>query len=79
MSAEPLSRDIAPLMARPWMGHAPSWLVIGAASNGLKRYPPKPEWVDALHWEADLQGVAVWDKSNLKAGERRKAYPKYEG
>jgi len=64
MSIEPLSFDIAPLIAE--YNHALNWAVIGAATNGNRIFQPEPEWVSGLLSLFDKQGVHVFFKGNLK-------------
>lgn len=63
MSVEPLSWDVADLLA----AHpALDWVIIGAASNGPRYFQPDPQHVDRLLDVLDAQGVAVFYKGNIK-------------
>lgn len=63
MSFEPLSFDVAPLLAEY---EAPiSWAVIGAASNGRTKYQPNPKHVSDLLEVCDWYEVPVFMKGNL--------------
>lgn len=64
MSFEPLSWDVAPIVA-DYPG-ALGWAVIGAASNGPRTYQPDPAHVRALLDVLDAQGVPVFFKGNLR-------------
>jgi protein gp37 len=61
MSIEPLSFDIAPLLADSQL----QWAVIGAATNGAKAYQPRQEWVQNVLNTLDSQGTKVFFKGNL--------------
>lgn len=61
MSLEPLSFDIAPLLVNSEL----EWAVIGAATNGLKTYQPRPEWVRNVLTVLDEQSTKVFFKGNL--------------
>ncbi len=63
MSFEPLSWDVAPIVA----AHpgALRWAVIGAASNGPKKYQADPAHVQALLDVLDSQHCPVFFKGNL--------------
>lgn len=65
MSAEPLSWDIAPLVAQH--PGAIQWSVIGAASNGKTLYPPHDGHVQALVEVLEDQGVSVFFKGNMSS------------
>ena len=71
MSIEPLSFDIAPLLV-----NAPlDWVVIGAATNGMRTYQPKREWVENVLAVMDEQHIPVFFKGNLQWDAWREAYP----
>lgn len=61
MSIEPLSFDIASLLA----GGNLQWAVIGAATNGATAYQPQREWVANVLDVLDAQGTKVFFKGNL--------------
>jgi len=63
MSAEPLSWDIAPIVAR--YPDVLNWVVIGAASNGRDQYPPSETFLKHLLTVLDIQDVPVFYKGNL--------------
>lgn len=78
MSAEPLSWDIAPIVAR--YPDALNWAVIGAASNGRNQYPPSEKFLKHLLTVLDIQDVPVFYKGNLRslpaaAAEWREEFP----
>jgi protein gp37 len=73
MSFEPLSRDVADIVAQ-YPG-ALDWAVIGAASNGRKLYQPEAEHVSRLLEVLDRQGVPVFMKGNLEWEEHREEWP----
>ena len=65
LSAEPLSWDITPVLANH--PYAVDWIVIGAASNGSKYYPPEEEYVVNLVELCDEMNISVFFKGNLKS------------
>lgn len=73
MSFEPLSWNMAEIIE----GHsgALKWAVIGAASNGVKKYQPDPTHVQQLLEVLDNQGVPVFFKGNFKWEPRREEFP----
>lgn len=73
MSFEPLSWDVAPIVAQ--YPHALRWAVIGAASNGPKKYQPDPAHVANLLEVLDAQGVPVFFKGNLDWDPWREEFP----
>ena len=78
LSAEPLSWDIVPILKD--YPYAVDWIVIGAASNGAKYYPPKQEYVEDLVEHCDGLGISVFFKGNLRslpwaAANWREDYP----
>jgi protein gp37 len=73
MSFEPLSWDVAPIVAE--YSGALRWAVIGAASNGPRKYQPKADHVAALLDVLDEQGVPVFFKGNLKWSPHREDWP----
>lgn len=72
MSIEPLSFDIAEVFWdwRESVGIPTRlplrWAVVGAATNGMKVYQPKPEWVCNVLEVLDADGAKVFFKGNLK-------------
>ncbi|MCP4427416.1 MAG: DUF5131 family protein [Chloroflexi bacterium] len=62
MSLEPLSWDMAHL----FVNHPLDWVVIGAATNGRKKYQPNPEHVARLLEVFDATGTAVFFKGNIR-------------
>lgn len=73
MSIEPLSFDIAPLLAG--IDNPLRWAVIGAASNGAKTYQPERAWVQNLLDVLDEQGIPVFFKGNLQWKPWREHFP----
>lgn len=73
LSIEPLSFDVAPILAE--FPGAIQWAVIGAASNGKRKYQPKPEWVQNVLRVLDDQGVKVFFKGNLEWSPWREEFP----
>lgn len=78
MSFEPLSWDVAPIVAR--YPDALNWAVIGAASNGRNQYPPSEKFLKHLLTVLDIQDVPVFYKGNLRslpaaAAEWREEFP----
>lgn len=71
MSIEPLSFDIAPLL----VGSDLQWAVVGAATNGVKTYQPRPEWVQNVLDVLDAQGTKVFFKGNLEWADWREELP----
>jgi len=71
MSIEPLSFDIAPLLVDSPL----QWAVIGAATNGIKTFQPKTEWVTNVLKVLDAQNTPVFFKGNLQWSEWREAFP----
>jgi protein gp37 len=71
MSIEPLSFDIAPLLVDSNL----QWAVIGAATNGMKAYQPRPEWVCNVLEVLDKQGTKVFFKGNLVWSDWREDFP----
>lgn len=64
MSIEPLSWDVAPIIAaHPGVL---DWAIIGAASNGRRYHQPAAAHVDALLDVLDAQGVDVFYKGNVR-------------
>jgi protein gp37 len=62
MSVEPLSFDIAPLLADCGL----QWAVVGAATNGRRAYQPEVQWIENLLATFDAQGVQIFFKGNLE-------------
>lgn len=75
MSIEPLSWDVAPLMA----DHPLSWAVIGAATNGPKKFQPNPHHVSTLLDVLDKTQTPVFFKGNLDWSPRREDFPVVPG
>lgn len=73
MSFEPLSWDMAPIVAQ-YPGIL-RWAVIGAASNGPKKYQPNPKHVERLLDVLDDQGVPIFFKGNLEWQPWREEFP----
>ena len=73
MSFEPRSWDVSPIVAQ--YPDALRWAVIGAASNGPKKYQPERDHVQALLDALDAQGVAVFFKGNLEWSPWREEFP----
>ncbi len=71
MSIEPLSFDIAPLLE----GSNLQWAVIGAATNGMKTYQPRPEWIENVLCVLDAQSTKVFFKGNLLWSPWREEFP----
>lgn len=71
MSIEPLSFDIAPCLENSRL----DWAVIGAATNGVKTYQPKPEWVQNVLDVLDSQGTKIFFKGNLEWDPWREEFP----
>jgi protein gp37 len=65
LSLEPLSFDIAPLL-RDQKRMQLDWLVIGAASNGARLYPPDLSHVQNVYDFADEHSVSLFLKGNMK-------------
>lgn len=76
LSIEPLSWDISGIL-ESYPG-AIRWAVIGAASNGKRKYQPKHEWVQNVLDVLDAQGVAVFFKGNLQWDVWREEFPVME-
>lgn len=73
LSIEPLSFDVSPILAQ-YPG-AIQWAVIGAASNGKRKYQPEKVWVEKALAVLDEQKVAVFFKGNLEWEVWREAFP----
>lgn len=73
MSIEPLSWDVAPLLAEHT--HALDWAIIGAATNGPKKFQPEPAHVQGLLDVFDGRGTPVFFKGNLAWNHRREDFP----
>ncbi len=73
MSFEPLSWDVADIVAR-YPGTL-QWAVIGAASNGRKKYQPDSKHVQRLLDVLDDQEVPVFFKGNLEWSPWREEFP----
>lgn len=70
-SVEPLSWDVAPYFEDCGL----DWVVIGAASNGPKKYQPNPQHVENLLAVLDKQNIPVFFKGNLKWNPWREEFP----
>lgn len=70
-SVEPLSWDVAPFFNDCGL----NWVVIGAASNGPKKYQPDPRHVKNLLEVLDGQNIPVFFKGNLKWTPWREEMP----
>lgn len=69
VSFEPLSFDIGEEMRGEWWEHllnSLDWTVIGAASNGPKKYQPDPQWVETLIELLEDYNVPIFFKGNLR-------------
>lgn len=78
MSFEPLSWDVTPIVAQ-YPGVL-QWAVIGAASNGRKKYPANVRHVRDLVQVLEDQGVPIFYKGNIKStlpkgSKWREAFP----
>ena len=73
MSFEPLSWDVSEIVSE--YPNALKWAVIGAATNGPKKYQPNPQHVLNLLHELDIQNVPVFFKGNLNWSEWREEFP----
>lgn len=65
MSFEPLSSDLAPIVAQ--YPDALNWAVIGAASNGRNQFPPDADHLRRLLIVMDAWQVPVFYKGNLRS------------
>ncbi|HML21839.1 MAG TPA: DUF5131 family protein [Aggregatilinea sp.] len=73
LSLEPLSFDVGPML---WAYEdAVNWIVVGAASNGPKKYQPDPEHVRHVLRFADAHRIPVFMKGNLEWPHRREEFP----
>ena len=70
-SIEPLSWDCA----EQFRNHGLDWTVIGAASNGRKKYQPNPEHLSKLLEVLDAQNTPVFFKGNLHHEPHREEFP----
>lgn len=73
MSFEPLSWDVAEIVAK--YPRSLKWAVIGAASNGVKKYQPVHSRVQKLLEVLDRDGIPVFMKDNLDWLPRREEFP----
>lgn len=71
MSIEPLSWDIAPHME----DHGLDWAVIGAATNGPRKYQPNALYVSSTLKVLDRTNTPVFFKGNLQWEPRREDFP----
>ncbi len=76
MSFEPLSWDVSGIVAE-YPG-AIQWAVIGAASNGKKKYQPDPKHVQNLLDVLAIQEVPAFFKGNLDWHLWREDFPQVE-
>ncbi len=75
MSIEPLSWNIAPHME----DHGLDWAVIGAATNGPRKYQPVATYVSDVLRVLDRAGTPVFFKGNLEWQPRREDFPVVKG
>lgn len=73
LSAEPLSWDITPIVRK--QPNALDWVVIGAASNGKKKYQPNQTHVGNLLELLDAWQTPVFFKGNLEWDPHREGFP----
>jgi protein gp37 len=66
MSVEPLSFDITPTLLETGLMGTLDWIVIGAASRGKIKAQPRKQWVINLVLAADICGIPVFMKGNLR-------------
>lgn len=78
MSVEPLWFDAGQIF-EAWIkqhGRLPfEWVIIGAATNGTKKFQPDPKWVSGLLKLLDEQHIPVFFKGNLDWNPRREEFP----
>lgn len=71
LSLEPLAFDVAPMLDAECV----DWIVVGAASDGRRKFQPEPEHVqNVIDW-ADRGGVPVFFKGNLDWAPHREEFP----
>lgn len=70
-SVEPLSWDVAEYFSKCGL----DWVVIGAASNGPKKYQPDPDHLLGLLGRLDAQRIPVFFKGNLEWEPWREEFP----
>lgn len=73
MSFEPLSWDVSEVVRDA--GTPLAWAVIGAATNGPRKFQPNPAHVRRLLDVLDDAGTAVFFKGNLDWSPRREDFP----
>lgn len=73
MSFEPLSWDVSDIVADA--GTPLGWAIVGAATNGPRKFQPDPAHVDRLLRVLDKAGVKVFFKGNLDWSPRREDFP----
>lgn len=73
MSIEPLSWDVAPIIEQ--YPDALQWAVIGAATNGRKKYQPDSKHVQNLLDVLDKREIPTFFKGNLKWDPWREEFP----
>jgi protein gp37 len=71
LSLEPLSFDVADMIDFEVV----NWIVIGAASNGRKKYQPNPEYVQNVLDKAQKHGTPVFFKGNLEWSPWMEEFP----
>jgi protein gp37 len=79
MSIEPLSFDIAEVFDQ-WVADNGvdlplQWAVVGAASNGPRKFQPNPEHTRKLHDVLRAHEVAIFHKGNLKWTPHLEEFP----
>jgi hypothetical protein len=65
MSMEPMSSDYSGIIDQ-YPGVL-DWVVIGAASDGSRHFPPEQKHVENMLNVLDMQGVPVFYKGNLRS------------
>jgi len=73
MSIEPLSFDIAPLLSNSSL----QWAVVGAATNGMRTYQPKPEWIANVLDVLGKQNTHIFFKGNLDWSPWHEEFPSF--
>lgn len=73
ISFEPLSWDVSEVLAQH--PHSLDWAVIGAATDGVKKFQPVKEYVTNLLRVCDEKKTAVFFKGNLDWEPRREDFP----
>lgn len=78
LSLEPMTFDVAPFLSEQLLthgGYRPDWIVIGAASNGRKKYQPTPLFVQRVHDWAKRYHVPIFHKGNLDWYPVKRQFP----